>query len=89
MAATRRASWATLPLQSWAETSVRHSHRTLSSGGASTSEPEVGRPLMTPDEVRRYQDALRRREHRERESVRRTEGKLAVAALTSEQDHSS
>ncbi len=35
----------------------------------------------TPDEVRRYEDALRRREHRERESVRRTEGKLAVAAL--------
>jgi acyl-CoA hydrolase len=35
----------------------------------------------TPDEVRRYEDALRRREHRERESMRRTEGKLAVAAL--------
>ncbi len=35
----------------------------------------------TPDEIRRYDDALRRREHRERESVRRTEGKLAVAAL--------
>jgi acyl-CoA hydrolase len=41
----------------------------------------------TPDEVRRYDDALRRREHRERESVRRTEGKLAVAALASEQDN--
>src|ERR1700684_2906116 len=35
----------------------------------------------TPDEMRRYEDALRRREHRERESVRRTAGKLAVAAL--------
>jgi hypothetical protein len=35
----------------------------------------------TPDEVRRYEDALRRREHRERESTRRSEGKLAVAAL--------
>src|SRR6202007_1925213 len=35
------------------ETSVRHSHRTVSSAGASTSEPEVARPLMTPDEVRR------------------------------------
>ena len=35
----------------------------------------------TPDEMRRYEDALRRREHRERESVRRTEAKLAVAAL--------
>jgi type IV secretion system protein VirD4 len=35
------------------ETSVRHSHRTVSSSGASTSEPEVARPLMTPAEVRR------------------------------------
>jgi len=35
------------------ETSVRHSHRTVSSAGASTSEPEVARPLMTADEVRR------------------------------------
>ena len=34
----------------------------------------------TPDEVRRYEDALRRREHRERESARRKEGKLAVRA---------
>jgi type IV secretory pathway VirB10-like protein len=32
---------------------VRHSHRTFSNAGASTSEPEVARPLMTPDEVRR------------------------------------
>jgi type IV secretory pathway TraG/TraD family ATPase VirD4 len=32
---------------------VRHSHRTVSSGGTSVSEPEVGRSLMTPDEVRR------------------------------------
>jgi type IV secretion system protein VirD4 len=35
------------------ETSVRHSHRTVSSAGLSTSEPEVARSLMTPDEVRR------------------------------------
>jgi acyl-CoA hydrolase len=35
----------------------------------------------TPNEVRRFEDALRRREHREREHVRRSEGKLAVAAL--------
>jgi type IV secretion system protein VirD4 len=35
------------------ETSVRHAQRTVSASGASTSEPEVGRPLMTPDEVRR------------------------------------
>jgi hypothetical protein len=41
----------------------------------------------TPDEVRRFEDALRRREHRERESVRRTAGKLAVA-LAAEQDAS-
>jgi len=35
------------------QTSVRHQHRTQSGGGGSVSEPEVGRPLMTPDEVRR------------------------------------
>ena len=35
------------------ETSVRHEYRTRAGGGASVSEPEVGRPLMTPDEVRR------------------------------------
>jgi acyl-CoA hydrolase len=35
----------------------------------------------TPDEIRRYEDALRRREHRERESARRKEGKLATAAI--------
>jgi acyl-CoA hydrolase len=34
----------------------------------------------TPDEFRRYEDALRRRKHREAESVRRKEGRLAVAA---------
>ena len=38
----------------------------------------------TPDEVRRYEDALRRREHRERESNRRKEAKLASAALACE-----
>jgi type IV secretion system protein VirD4 len=35
------------------ETTVRHAHRTMSSSGTSTSEPEVARLLMTPDEVRR------------------------------------
>jgi type IV secretion system protein VirD4 len=35
------------------ETTVRHAHRTVSSSGASISEPEVARPLMTPDEVMR------------------------------------
>jgi acyl-CoA hydrolase len=35
----------------------------------------------TPDELRRYDDALRRRQHRERESARRTEARLATAAL--------
>jgi len=34
----------------------------------------------TADEVRRYEDALRRREHREAESARRKEAKLAVSA---------
>jgi acyl-CoA hydrolase len=35
----------------------------------------------TPDEMRRWEDALRRREHRERENARRKAGKLATAAL--------
>jgi acyl-CoA hydrolase len=34
----------------------------------------------TPDEHRRYEDALRRREHREAESARRKEARLATAA---------
>ncbi len=33
------------------ETTVRHSHRTVSASGVSTSEPEIKRPMMTPDEV--------------------------------------
>lgn len=36
---------------------------------------------QTPDEMRRYDDALRRREHREREHARRKEARLATAAL--------
>jgi acyl-CoA hydrolase len=42
----------------------------------------------TPDEIRRYEDALRRREHRERESARRKEAKLAVAELAGGQEKS-
>ena len=38
---------------------------------------------QTPDEIRRYEGALRRREHREAESVRRKEAKLATAAQQS------
>jgi acyl-CoA hydrolase len=38
----------------------------------------------TPDEIRRYEDALRRRQHRERETARRKEAKLVTAALTEE-----
>ncbi|MGA2048094.1 MAG: acyl-CoA thioesterase [Terracidiphilus sp.] len=34
----------------------------------------------TPTEIRRFEDALRRREHREAESARRKEGHLAVTA---------
>jgi acyl-CoA hydrolase len=34
----------------------------------------------TADEIRRYEDALRRREHREAESARRTEAKRATTA---------
>src|SRR5271157_4624577 len=36
----------------------------------------------TPDELRRFEAALRRRQHREAESARRKEGKLATAALS-------
>lgn len=35
------------------QTNVRHEHRTQSGGSGSISEPEVGRSLMTADEVRR------------------------------------
>ena len=43
----------------------------------------------TPDEIRRHADALRRREHRERESARRKKERLATAALeNSVSDHS-
>jgi type IV secretion system protein VirD4 len=35
------------------ETTVRHAHRMVSSIATSVSEPETGRSLMTPDEVRR------------------------------------
>ena len=35
----------------------------------------------TPDEVRRYEDALRRREYRERENVRRKQVKQAAPAM--------
>ena len=34
----------------------------------------------TPDEIRRYEDALRRREHREAEAARRKQVKMAAAA---------
>jgi acyl-CoA hydrolase len=36
----------------------------------------------TPDEIRRYHDALLRREHREAESARRKQASLATSALT-------
>jgi len=35
----------------------------------------------TPDEIRRYEDALRRRVHRETESARRKQGRAFTAAL--------
>lgn len=40
----------------------------------------------TPDEVRRYEDALRRREYRERENVRRKHAKQAAAAPAGAQE---
>jgi acyl-CoA hydrolase len=39
--------------------------------------------LETPDEERRYADALLRREHREAEAARRKEGRMVTAALDS------
>ena len=39
----------------------------------------------TPDEVRRFEDALRRREYREQESARRKEAKQAVTAMAGAQ----
>ncbi len=38
------------------EATVRHSHRTVSNSGASISEPEIARPMMTPDEVMRMNE---------------------------------
>ncbi len=35
----------------------------------------------TPDEIRRHEDALRRREHREREKTRRSEARQVTASL--------
>jgi acyl-CoA hydrolase len=38
----------------------------------------------TPDEVRRFDDALRRREHREREHARRKKAQIETAGLKSD-----
>ena len=38
------------------ETTVRHSHRTVTNTGATMSEPEVARSMMTPDEVMRMSE---------------------------------
>jgi type IV secretion system protein VirD4 len=51
--APNRIETARLLSQMTGETTVRHAHRTVSSSGASISEPEVARPLITPDEVMR------------------------------------
>src|SRR5208282_727481 len=51
--APNRIETARLLSQMTGETTVRHAHRTVSSSGASVSEPEVARPLITPDEVMR------------------------------------
>lgn len=48
-----RVETARLLSQMAGETTVRHAHRTFSSTGASFSEPEVARPLITPDEAMR------------------------------------
>jgi type IV secretion system protein VirD4 len=51
--APNRIETARLLSQMTGETTVRHAHRTMSSSGASVSEPEVSRPLITPDEAMR------------------------------------
>ena len=51
--APNRIETARLLSQMTGETTVRHAHRTVSSSGASISEPEVARPLITPDEAMR------------------------------------
>jgi type IV secretion system protein VirD4 len=48
-----RIETARLLSQMTGETTVRHAHKTVSNAGASVSEPEVARPLITPDEVMR------------------------------------
>ncbi len=48
-----RIETARLLSQMTGETTVRHAHRTISSAGASVSEPEIARPLLTPDEAMR------------------------------------
>lgn len=47
--------------------------------GELTRVPEL--QPETADEIRRYEDALRRREHREAENARRKQAKLAAASL--------
>ncbi|MGO9267992.1 MAG: type IV secretory system conjugative DNA transfer family protein [Candidatus Binataceae bacterium] len=48
-----RIETARLLSQMTGETTVRHAHRTISNSGASISEPETARPLLTPDEALR------------------------------------
>ncbi|HLK82879.1 MAG TPA: type IV secretory system conjugative DNA transfer family protein [Xanthobacteraceae bacterium] len=48
-----RIETARLLSQMTGETTVRHAHRTISSSGTSVSEPEIARPLLTPDEAMR------------------------------------
>jgi type IV secretion system protein VirD4 len=51
--APNRIETARLLSQMTGETTVRHAHRTVSTSGASISEPEVARSLLTPDEAMR------------------------------------
>ena len=69
--APNRIETARLLSQMTGETTVRHAHRTVSSSGASVSEPEVARPLIMPDEAMRL---------RSNEALIFTSGRPAIRA---------
>jgi acyl-CoA hydrolase len=71
----------------WAENTLTSTHMHVASAylvfvaidqqGRRQKVPQV--IPETPDQIRRYEGALRRREHREAEAIRRKQAKLATA----------